>query len=70
MQWGHADATCNLGTMNFVGPVTVTIVVAPTTQGLHTNVATITTSSFDPDLTDNTATSVTLAGLPRLASRQ
>jgi uncharacterized repeat protein (TIGR01451 family) len=56
--------TCNLGTLNFVGPVTVTIVVAPTTEGLHTNVAKITTSSFDPDLTDNTVTSVTLAGQP------
>jgi uncharacterized repeat protein (TIGR01451 family) len=56
--------TCNLGTINGFNGVTVTIIVHPSVGGLITNVATVTTSSFDPNLADNSAASVTLIGQP------
>jgi uncharacterized repeat protein (TIGR01451 family) len=56
--------TCSLGTINGFNVVTVTIIINPTMEGLITNVASVTSSSFDPNLVDNTATSVTLVGQP------
>jgi len=61
---GTTTVTCNLGTVNGFGAVTVTIVVTPTATGSLSNTATVSTSSFDPVAADNSATSVTLVGLP------
>jgi hypothetical protein len=63
---GSATVTCSLGTVNGFTGVTVTIVVSPTTTGSGTliNTATVSTSSFDPVVADNSATSSTLIGLP------
>jgi uncharacterized repeat protein (TIGR01451 family) len=61
---GLATVTCALGTVNGFTGLTVTIVVSPTATGTLNNTATVATSSFDPLAADNSATSVTLVGLP------
>ncbi len=61
---GLATVTCALGTVNGFTGLTVTIAVSPTATGTLNNTATVTTSSFDPLAADNSATSVTLVGLP------
>jgi uncharacterized repeat protein (TIGR01451 family) len=61
---GTTTVTCALGTINGFSAATVTIVVSPTVTGSLSNTATVSTSSFDPIAADNSATSVTLVGLP------
>jgi uncharacterized repeat protein (TIGR01451 family) len=54
-----SKVTCNLGTLGQGTGVTVTIVVTPTAVGPLTNVATVTSSAFETNLADNTATITT-----------
>ena len=54
--------TCNLGTLTGFNSAVISIVVTPTVQGVLNNTARVTTSSFDPDLSNNTATSTTTVG--------
>jgi len=61
---GSTTVTCSLGTVNGFSGVAVTIVVSPSATGTLNNTATVSTSSFDPFLADNSATLVTLVGLP------
>ena len=61
---GPPSLSCELGTVNGPSNVVVTLVVKPTAEGVVHNKATITTSSFDPIATDNSATSTTTVGLP------
>jgi uncharacterized repeat protein (TIGR01451 family) len=56
--------TCTLGMVNGFNVATVTIVVTPTAEGLISNVASVTSGSFDPNPLDNSASSVTLVGVP------
>jgi uncharacterized repeat protein (TIGR01451 family) len=59
---GTSVITCNLGTLNPSGNAFVTIVVTTGTAGLISNVAAVTTSSFDPNTADNTVTTSTTVG--------
>jgi uncharacterized repeat protein (TIGR01451 family) len=61
---GPPSLSCQLGTVNGPSNVVVTLVVKPTAEGVVHNTATITTSSFDPIATDDSATSTTTVGLP------
>jgi len=56
---GTTSLTCNLETLQGFGNVVITIVVTPTAQGAISNTANVTSSSFDPDLSNNSATSPT-----------
>ena len=55
--------TCNIGYYTNGGVNTVRIVVRPTASGVLTNSVTVTTGSFDPDGTNNSATVTTTADL-------
>jgi uncharacterized repeat protein (TIGR01451 family) len=56
--------TCSLGTVNGQTNATVTITVSPTVAGLPlTDSATVTRNEPDPNLTDNSAVSVTIPSL-------
>ncbi len=59
---GTNVVTCNLGTLNGSGNAFVTIIVATGAAGLISNAATLTTSSYDPNTADNSATSSTTVG--------
>jgi uncharacterized repeat protein (TIGR01451 family) len=59
---GTTSLSCSLGTLNGFGNVVITIVVTPTAEGVVNNTANVTSSSFDPDLTNNSATSTTTVG--------
>ena len=47
--------TCSLGTLSANGSATISIQVAPSLSGLHTNRATVSTSAIDLNQGDNTA---------------
>ena len=59
---GTGPVTCNLGRLTLTDTVAVTIHVTPTTEGVITNNATVTTTSFDPDPANNSASSATTIG--------
>jgi uncharacterized repeat protein (TIGR01451 family) len=59
---GTSVVTCNLGTLNAFGSAFVTIVVTTGAEGLISNTAAVTASTFDPNTADNTATSSTTVG--------
>lgn len=59
---GTSVVTCNLGTLNPSGSAFVTIVATTGAAGLISNVAALTTSSFDPNTADNTVTTSTTVG--------
>jgi uncharacterized repeat protein (TIGR01451 family) len=59
---GTSVITCNLGTLNPSGNAFVTIVVTTGAAGLISNIAALTTSSFDPNTADNTVTISTTVG--------
>jgi uncharacterized repeat protein (TIGR01451 family) len=59
---GTSVVTCNLGTLNVFGSAFVTIVVTTGAEGLISNTAAVTASTFDPNTADNTATSSTTVG--------
>jgi uncharacterized repeat protein (TIGR01451 family) len=61
---GTTSLSCSVGTLNGFGNVVITIVVTPTAEGMVNNTAIVTSSSFDPDLTNNSATSITTVGQP------
>ena len=52
--------TCDLGSLSFNTPTTVTIVVTPMMAGTVTNTVTVAGDAFDPSLTNNTATASSL----------
>lgn len=52
---GTTTVICNLGTVNGFGFASITIVITPTVAGLLSNSVSVTSSTFDPDLTDNNA---------------
>jgi uncharacterized repeat protein (TIGR01451 family) len=52
--------TCTLGTIGMVQAATVQIVVVPHSPGTITNQATLTSSTFDADLSDNSTSADTL----------
>src|ERR1051325_10183640 len=59
--------TCNFGTLDgntFSLLVTIVVMVAPTVQGVITNTVTVSTTSFDANLSDNRIATVTTVGLP------
>ena len=51
---GTSTVTCNLGTLTNGASATVTIVVIPTTTGSISNQASVTSSTTDPNTSDNT----------------
>lgn len=57
-----AFITCALGTVNGFGIVTVTVIAVPGALGVVTNSASVTTSSYEPNLADNTAAADTTVG--------
>ena len=59
---GTTSLTCNLGTLNGFGNVVITIVVNPTAEGLVANTVLVTSSAFEPNSSDNSATSNTIVG--------
>lgn len=59
---GSAMIHCNLGTVNGSATAVISIVVATTVEGAISNSASVTSNSFDPDQSDNSATSVTFVG--------
>ncbi|HKA39561.1 MAG TPA: choice-of-anchor Q domain-containing protein, partial [Burkholderiales bacterium] len=61
---GTTTITCNFGTIGAFLTASVVIGVTPTAEGLVSNSASITTSSFDPNTSDNTATNLTTVGQP------
>ena len=66
---GTTTLSCAVGTVSaFAGfgftPPTITLVVMPTAEGLITNTAAVTSSSFDPDPSNNNASSTTTVGQP------
>jgi uncharacterized repeat protein (TIGR01451 family) len=55
--------TCNLGTLNAGAKSTITLIVTANTAGTVTNTATVSSSTADPDVLNNTATaSTTVSG--------
>ena len=60
--------TCDIGAMsNYFSTVTATIVVtAPLSPGSISNTVSVTSTTDDPDLTNNTATQLTTVSLPTL----
>jgi uncharacterized repeat protein (TIGR01451 family) len=62
-----AVATCNLGTIAPLGTRTVTIAIVPKgSRGLISNTASVASSTFDPDSTNNSSTRVVQSGsLPK-----
>jgi len=56
---GTTSLTCDLGTLPGFGIVVIAIVVTPNAQGAISNTANVTSSSTDPDLSNNSATSLT-----------
>ena len=56
--------SCNLGTLSNGDRVTVTMVVSPTTTGRLTNVANVSSNTFDPDESNNTASIETVVNKP------
>ena len=61
---GTNVVTCNLGTLNGSGSVFISIIVTPAAAGLISNTAAVSTSSFETNTADNTATSSTTVGQP------
>ena len=61
---GTSTVTCSLGTINDGSSVTVTIVVTPTVAGTLANTVTVTATTADPSLGNNTTTENTTVGLP------
>lgn len=58
-------ATCNLGTIGPLTTRTVTVVIEPKgKQGSISNTATVVSSTFDPDTSNNSSTRVVLSGNP------
>jgi uncharacterized membrane protein len=69
---GTAAVTCSLGTLNSGATATILLTVTlPSTAGPVANTATVTTSSNDPNLANNTATStvtvVSSANIPTVS---
>jgi len=58
---GTDTVTCNLGTINDDGSVTVTIVVTATASGTFANTASVTSGVTDPNTANNNATASTTA---------
>ncbi|HEV2697547.1 MAG TPA: C25 family cysteine peptidase, partial [Terriglobales bacterium] len=56
--------TCNVGTMNDLATVTITIVTTAVTPSEATNTAVVSAATTDPDLTNNTASVTTLIEFP------
>jgi uncharacterized repeat protein (TIGR01451 family) len=56
--------TCDLGSINALDSVSVTIVVSPSREGTLTNTASVQAGTPDPDAANNTATATTTV-LPR-----
>jgi hypothetical protein len=63
---GTAPIVCTLGTVGSdpENPVYLRIYVTPTVEGIIANTATVSTTSFDPDVLDNSVTTVTTVSLP------
>jgi len=61
---GTGPVTCMLANVAGFTTVEIRLIVSPATQGLITNTVTASSSSFDPDLSDNTATVTTMVGQP------
>ncbi len=60
-----AAATCSLGTIAPLASRTVTIAIVPKgKQGYISNTATVSSSTFDPDTSNNSSTKVVLSGNP------
>jgi serine protease len=59
---GISVLNCNIGTLGPSANAVITIIVTPTAEGIVSDTANVTTSSFDPINTDNSATSVTTVG--------
>ncbi len=58
-------ATCNLGTIGPLATRTVTIAIVPKgKEGLISNTATVASSTFDPDASNNSSTRIVLSGNP------
>jgi hypothetical protein len=57
--------SCNLGTIAPLGATKVTIAIVPKgNRGQISNTATVTSSTFDPDTSNNSSTRVVLSGNP------
>ncbi len=56
--------TCNVGTMNSLATVTVTITTTAVTPSEATNTAVVSAATVDPDLTNNSASVTTLIEFP------
>ena len=61
---GNGAVYCSLTNLNTGSNVTVTIIVAPTSPGTITSVATVSGSDSDPNQSNNSATVVTTATVP------
>src|SRR4051812_26173799 len=61
---GTGPVTCMLANVAGFTTVEIRLIVSPATQGLITNTVTASSSSFDPDLSDNTATVTPMVGQP------
>ncbi|GKX68612.1 M6 family metalloprotease domain-containing protein [Inconstantimicrobium mannanitabidum] len=57
--YSSGKVTCNIGDMNKLDTALITISVKPLKEGKITNTATVTSDTFDPNLSNNTATTVT-----------
>jgi uncharacterized repeat protein (TIGR01451 family) len=58
-------ATCNLGTLAPLASRTVTIAIVPKgKEGFISNTATVASSTFDPDTSNNSSTRIVLSGNP------
>jgi uncharacterized repeat protein (TIGR01451 family) len=56
--------SCSLGTLGVSGSATITIVVAPTTDGVKTFTVSATSTTTDANPSNNSATSTSAVGLP------
>src|SRR6185503_13903203 len=61
---GTTTVTCNLGTVAQASPVTVTIVVTPTSDGTISNTASVSLTETDPNQADNHDTETTNVFIP------
>lgn len=59
---GTQVIVCTLGTVSGFATVSVTVEVNPSLAGIVTNSATVTSNSFDPNTSDNTASNTTTVG--------
>jgi hypothetical protein len=58
-------ATCSLGTLAPLASRTLTIAIVPKGKtGYISNTATVSSSTFDPDTSNNSSTKVVLSGNP------